>query len=370
MQNTISGFSLSDAVNMLERSIESSDAEAACNIAAELALTKDTTQILITHLIRIYSQWYVSVDMSTMSRIAHDIQMMAKLPQNSDARKCLCDMIIGLSMALPRQNAFEVLGGRVRGESIEPSLPPSSTPHVHNIIVMATRLGKLLLTDSTGAVRLAQQILNDVNLRSTPTPSISAAICIMWTSIMNAVADVESCKNFVDNASMLFHYGVKKGTTPNKRICTARRNLLLCAILVAAGSSTIRSGGPLPRNTWNAMIQPTLSSAQMMIDSIFDHIHRRHNIATEDQPVFDSVDSASPVPISYLRMYTTVDYDASASVMDTVHDKRIDMIDSGGDPKIITLRDGAGATKPSRSNKKGPSDVLAKSKNSKSRQSA
>jgi hypothetical protein len=47
--------------------------------------------------------------------------------------------------------------------------------------------------------------------------------------------------------------------------------------------------------------------------------------------------------MSYLRMYTTVDYQAAARTMDTIRETRTELSDQGYAPKTIMLR---GSMKP------------------------
>ncbi len=372
--STISGYAILDAMDTLERSIEDGDAESACCMASELACTPLQVQPLIAMLVQIYAQWYVSVDMMTLGRIAKDVAAMSSLPHDPAARRALCDMVVAMSLALPRQNAFEILSGRVSSAS-----RPLTQTQPMPLVAMTSRLAGLMEHNSTEAVRLAQQILTEMAARKTPAAAVTAAVCAMWDACIHVASDVPPCREFVASAHQLFQVGCKKDLPPNKRTCIARRNLLLCAILVAAGSATIRDGGSLPRSTWMAVrADATLKSALAKIDSVFNDIlnphHPHPHSHSQPQPTtlalsapqhphqhqhqhhdrdrdysfgnndLDSdSDSVPSKTMSYLRMYTTVDYQAAARTMDSIHKTRTDLSDQGYAPKTIIVRGGSGS---------------------------
>jgi hypothetical protein len=255
-------------------------------------------------------------------------------------------MVVAMSLALPRQNAFEILSGRVSSSS-----RPLTQTQPMPMVAMTSRLAGLMEHNSTEAVRLAQQILTEMAAQKTPAAAVTAAVCAMWDACIHVASDVPPCREFVASAHQLFQVGCKKDLPPNKRTCIARRNLLLCAILVAAGSSTIRDGGSLPRSTWMAVrADATLKSALAKIDSVFnDILNQPHAHQHRDSDYsFDNNDSDSaPKTISYLRMYTTVDYQAAARTMDSIHKTRTDLSDQGYAPKTIIVRGSGASEKPS-----------------------
>jgi len=301
---TVSGYPVKDVCSEIEAAIERGDAETACCLASELVLS-GMHVALVALLTNTFAQWYVSVDATSMMRVYAAFDMMTRgLPDGIEARRDLVQVVVSMALGLPRQNAFEHVALRAgssssasasasgasasgagssgasssgaSSSSSASSSSASSSAHGLGIVGQTTRLYSVMQSGrGQDVARLVSRVLKDCSGgMSPPLPAtvVSLAFCAIWDACTRAVDECDENdwrRAYVVAAHRMFS---DCNATNTKAVCIKRRNIAVCAVLVAASAAAGVQliDAPVPRCTWRgAIADVALAQAYGNMDAIF-----------------------------------------------------------------------------------------------------
>jgi len=284
---TVSGYPVKDVCNEIEAAIERGDAESACCLASELVLS-GMHVALVTLLTTQFAMWYVSVDAASMMRMYTAFDMMTRgLPDGIEARRALVQVVVSMALGLPRQNAFEHVALRAGSSNntdsnyddaaTDDTNKPSTTTAT-TLIGQTTRLYSVMQSGKGQDVaRLVSRVLRDCSgggCTASPVPAsvVSLAFCAIWDACTRAVdecSELDWRRTYVASAHRMF---CDCNASSSKAVCLKRRNIAVCAVLVAASAAAgvKLSHAPMPRCTWQgANADTALAQAYSDMDVIF-----------------------------------------------------------------------------------------------------
>lgn len=299
---TRSGYPVKDVLAAMETAIESRDAERACCLAAELAVS-DQHPVLMDCLVDLFAQWYVSMDVLSLRRVHAAFGTAARgLAQGGlEARRALCELVISMSLGLPRQNALEHVARRVGGEGCGKAkgCPPEE------VVARTMQMYPMMVRGSGDeAIQAMCGIFSACAVKSrVPAGTVSLVFQGFWETCKSCCAGGAGREDwrmdYIRMARDLF-YVMDDKVMPTRGRCMSRRNLVVCAILVA---NSILSGidkVPLPRSSWDASrAESAISRSIESLDSIFEETKK-----PTPHPGSPSTSCSAAAPISYLQCYT------------------------------------------------------------------
>ncbi|KAG1669773.1 hypothetical protein FOA52_001602 [Chlamydomonas sp. UWO 241] len=279
---TVSGYPVKDVCNEIEAAIERGDAESACCLASELVLS-GMHVALVTLLTNVFAMWYVSVDATSMTRMYAAFDMMTRgLPDGIEARRALVQVVVSMALGLPRQNAFEHVALRAGSHTDSNDDDTDDTNKANTtttLIGQTTRLYSVMQSGKGQDVaRLVSRVLRDCSgggsggAAPIPASVVSLAFCAIWDACTRAVDvcdELDWRRTYVASAHRMF---CDCNATSSKAVCLKRRNIAVCAVLVAASAAAgvKLSDAPMPRCTWRgANADTALSQAYRNMDAIF-----------------------------------------------------------------------------------------------------
>ena len=247
-----------DVYLALDDAIAQSSADRACGLAAELACTDGQARPLVSHLVDVFAQRYVSLDGQASDRIARAIGRVcagdARVP--GPARESLCEVVLTMCIGLQDHDAMD--------DIIKKSGAACANP------MNRDRSG-----GGGGALKLALAIRS-----REPADAVAIALAMVTAERDNAVGfrvawDVvsECCDNDTAASAYIAHNACIFGTlTPPRTSRTRRTPLLLYSVLVASRAGSFAQLTPSLACLRGDAVDRAVSLVRKSIDGVFNDI--------------------------------------------------------------------------------------------------